>query len=72
MALIRYSSLIRTFNSELTLPGTLKSLSSQTMPPNEYVFVDLGSTDRTVNQMPEGSIIHRFDEAEFNYSEALN
>jgi glycosyltransferase involved in cell wall biosynthesis len=69
---MNYSVLIRTFNSEKTLPGTLDSLSRQTIPPTEYIFVDSGSTDRTRLLMPRGCKIHKYVGAEFNYSDALN
>jgi glycosyltransferase involved in cell wall biosynthesis len=69
---IKYSALIRTFNSGKTLLATLDSLKNQTIQPNEYIFVDSGSTDGTFNLFPQGSIIHKFVGAEFNYSEALN
>jgi glycosyltransferase involved in cell wall biosynthesis len=68
----RYSVLIRTFNSERTLLLTLESLRSQTNPPSEYIFVDSGSTDGTLQLLPESSIIHSFVGEEFNYSESLN
>jgi glycosyltransferase involved in cell wall biosynthesis len=67
-----YSVLIRTFNSAKTLPLTLSSLANQTVPPTEYVFVDTGSTDGTLDSIPYGSIIHRYIGTDFNYSEALN
>jgi|GEM_PF-1883516 len=72
MEKIGYSAIIRTFNSERTLPLALKSLRDQTLPPSEYVFVDSGSTDGTLWLLPQGSIIHHYSGMEFNYSEALN
>ena len=36
------------WNSERTLSRSLKSVSEQTRRPDEYVFVDGGSTDRTL------------------------
>ncbi|MGZ3607237.1 MAG: glycosyltransferase family A protein [Syntrophales bacterium] len=69
---IKYSALIRTFNSEKTLLSTLDSLANQSLQPNEYIFVDSGSVDGTFNLLPQGSIIHKFIGSEFNYSEALN
>lgn len=68
----KYSALIRTFNSEKTLPATLESLADQTNSPSEYIFVDSGSTDGTLQLLPKGSIIHNFVGEEFNYSESLN
>ncbi len=71
-ALPSYSAVIRTYNCESTLPHTLESLQRQTHPPAQYVFVDSGSTDRTLSLVPPGSVIHAFEGPEFNYSEALN
>ena len=67
-----YSVLIRTFNCEALLPATLKALAAQTHPPSAYVFVDSGSTDRTVHAIPDGAQLHRFVGGAFNYSEAIN
>jgi glycosyltransferase involved in cell wall biosynthesis len=69
---IRYSSLIRTFNSERTLPDTLCLLSRQTIPPSEHIFVDSGSTDRTLSILPHSAILHNYMGSVFNFSEALN
>jgi glycosyltransferase involved in cell wall biosynthesis len=69
---IIYSAVIRTFNSEKTLPFTLEALRNQTNPPHKYIFVDSGSTDRTLQILPEGAIIHYFAGEEFNYSKSLN
>lgn len=69
---MRYSVLIRTFNSAKTLPATLHSLANQTNPPREFIFVDSGSTDRTLELLPEGSIVHHFIGSEFNYAGAIN
>jgi glycosyltransferase involved in cell wall biosynthesis len=67
-----YSALIRTFNSEQTLAATLRSLSEQSAPPSQYIFVDSGSRDATFSLLPEGAIVHRFVGEKFNYSAALN
>src|SRR6478736_3891881 len=67
-----YTVLIRTYNSETTLPATLEALGRQTNPPSQYVFVDSGSTDRTLACIPEGSVVHKYAGKEFNYSAALN
>jgi hypothetical protein len=40
MGNIRYSVLIRTFNSEKTLPGTLSSLGKQTLLPSDKKYVE--------------------------------
>jgi glycosyltransferase involved in cell wall biosynthesis len=69
---IKYSTVIRTFNSEKTLAITLDSLERQTLAPSEYIFVDSGSTDGTLDLLPADSVIHNFVGAEFNYAEALN
>jgi glycosyltransferase involved in cell wall biosynthesis len=69
---IKYTALIRTFNSARTLPKTLASLERQTCKPSEYVIVDSGSTDDTLKHALPDSTIHSYIGAEFNYSEALN
>ena len=66
------SALIRTFNSSETLHITLASLAGQTHPPDQYVFVDSGSTDGTLESVPNGSVVHRFIGTDFNYSDSLN
>ncbi len=68
----RYSALIRTFNVAEVLPATLGLLGRQTRPPTEYVFVDSGSTDGTLDRVPAGSIVHRFVGRTFSYSGSLN
>lgn len=68
---IPYSTLIRTFNSASTLPDTLCSLSRQTIPPQEYIFVDSGSADGTLTMLPP-STVHRYVGKDFNFSEAIN
>jgi glycosyltransferase involved in cell wall biosynthesis len=67
-----YTALIRTFNSERTLPATLASLARQTQPPSDHVFVDSGSTDRTLSLPPPGAKVHLYRGKKFNYSMALN
>lgn len=42
------SIIVATFNSFLTLERTLKSLSNQSVQEFEIIFIDGGSTDRTV------------------------
>lgn len=72
MELTRYSALIRTFNSQRTLPATIASLAGQTVPPAHYVAVDSGSTDDTFGCLPANTTLHRFKGREFNYSAAIN
>ena len=72
MKKVAYSMLMRTFNSERILPVTLNLLEKQTISPIEHIFVDSGSTDRTLSILPGGSKIHRYVGSEFNYSNALN
>ncbi len=67
-----YSVLIRIFNSEGTLSKTLDCLTLQTVAPSEYIFVDSGSTDKTLDLLPRGSKVHKYIGEEFNYSIALN
>lgn len=72
MAKPEYSVLIRTFNSEATLPDTLGYLANQSARPSQYVFVDSGSCDRTLALFPSGSTVHKYIGKDFNYSDALN
>ena len=72
MKKVAYSMLMRTFNSERILPVTLNLLEKQTISPIEHIFVDSGSTDRTLSILPGGSKIHRYVGSEFNFSNALN
>ncbi|MFZ0826001.1 MAG: glycosyltransferase family A protein [Verrucomicrobiia bacterium] len=67
-----YSALIRTFNSEKSLPPVLASLNAQTRPPCGFVFVDSGSADGTLARVPEGAVVHRYVGPEFNFAESLN
>jgi glycosyltransferase involved in cell wall biosynthesis len=67
-----YSAIIRTFNSAKTLPDTLSFLESQSIPPSQYIVVDSGSTDNTVDLLPDNSILHIFDGPVFNYADAIN
>jgi glycosyltransferase involved in cell wall biosynthesis len=69
---VDYSVLLRTFNSEATLPETLECLRHQTALPSEYVFIDSGSTDGTLRLVPADSKVHAYVGRAFNYSEALN
>jgi glycosyltransferase involved in cell wall biosynthesis len=68
----RFSVLVRTFNSERTLGSTLECLANQSISPHEYIFVDSGSSDGTLDIVPAGSVVHKFIGREFNYSDALN
>lgn len=72
MSLPSCSVLIRTFNSERTLPETLASLRAHSVMPSEWVFVDSGSTDGTLGQIPNGATLHHYTGREFNYSSSLN
>jgi glycosyltransferase involved in cell wall biosynthesis len=72
MTIAKYSTLIRTFNSQRSLPATLQALQAQTHQPSRYIIVDSGSTDRTLLELPPDSLVHRFVGTVFNYSEALN
>jgi glycosyltransferase involved in cell wall biosynthesis len=67
-----YSALVRTFNCEHTLPGTLAALSWQTEPPTQLVCVDSGSTDHTLNEIPTHVALHHYVGDRFNYSAAIN
>lgn len=68
----RCTALIRTFNSEATLPATLRSLAAQSRPPCAYVCIDSNSTDRTLALLPQSTVIRRYSSSPFNYSDALN
>ncbi len=69
---LRYSALIRTFNSSKTIEGTIRSLESQSIPPQHYVIVDSGSTDGTLAKVPRNSNVIKFEGPKFNYSSAIN
>lgn len=67
-----YSVLIRTFNSEATLPATLASLARQSLPPAQYVVVDSGSRDGTLSLLPAQAEVIAYRAPRFNYAAALN
>jgi glycosyltransferase involved in cell wall biosynthesis len=69
---LRYSALIRTFNSERTIEDTIRSLEAQTVPPQRYIVVDSGSTDSTLAKIPSNSTVIKFAGPKFNYSSAIN
>lgn len=70
--MVQYSALIRTYNSYHTLTSTLEKLAGQTIPPGEFILVDSGSTDGTMNSVPKDSIIVKYEGAEFNFAAAIN
>jgi glycosyltransferase involved in cell wall biosynthesis len=64
--------IVRTFNSERTLPTTLAALARQTVRP-EIVIVDSGSSDRTLAlARPAADRIVELAPEEFSYGRALN
>lgn len=67
-----YCVLIRTFNSERTLPLTLSSLAKQSIKPVRIIVVDSGSTDNTLALLPANSIVHPYTGECFNFSAAIN
>lgn len=69
---MEYCALIRTFNSRNTIQRTIASLACQSHPPVEYIVIDSGSTDGTLDVLPPTAIVHTFSGSVFNYSEALN
>jgi glycosyltransferase involved in cell wall biosynthesis len=69
---MHYTVLIRTRNSEQTLPTVLDDLQGQSRPPSSYVFVDDHSEDRTLTMVPEGAVVHPYEGLEFNFAAALN
>jgi glycosyltransferase involved in cell wall biosynthesis len=69
---LRYSALIRTFNSAKTIEDTIRFLESQSIAPQQYIIVDSGSTDDTLAKVPPNSKVIRFEGAKFNYSSAIN
>jgi glycosyltransferase involved in cell wall biosynthesis len=69
---LRYSALIRTFNSEKALSLTLCSLENLSIRPTQYIVVDSGSTDGTVDRLPENCVLTKFGGSEFNYADAIN
>lgn len=68
------SAVIRTWNSDRTLERTLASLREQDPPINEYIVVDSGSTDKTLEIARQfgARIIAYPKDRDFNYSRALN
>jgi glycosyltransferase involved in cell wall biosynthesis len=68
----KYAVLIRTLNSEKTLNTTIESIEKQSSKPSQYVIVDSGSTDNTIDLLPNGAIVHRYVGQNYNYSSALN
>jgi glycosyltransferase involved in cell wall biosynthesis len=69
---VDYDALIRTFNSEKLLPLTIESLEAQRIPPKRFIFVDSGSMDGTLREIPVNSIVHHYLGTAFNYSDAIN
>lgn len=69
-----YSAVVRTLNSEKTLPQTLASLRSQISPPHEILVVDSGSTDNTITIAQEtgATVLHYETTNSYNHSRALN
>lgn len=67
-----YTVIIRTYNSERTLPFTLDSLAAQTIKPTKVVIVDSGSTDHTLELLPADATLHRYSGDTFNFSSAIN
>lgn len=68
------SAVIRTWNSERTLERTLASLQQQEPAIDEYIVVDSGSTDGTLEiaRKFHARILMYPQGEEFNYSRALN
>lgn len=67
-----YAALIRTYNSQETLSATVQSLERQEVRPSQYVIIDSGSTDSTLDLVPAGAVIRPYIGEHFNYADALN
>jgi glycosyltransferase involved in cell wall biosynthesis len=68
------TALIRTYNSERTLPRCLRSLEAQSHSPEHVVVVDSGSTDDTLSiaRSHGAETVHYPSDEAFNYSRAIN
>jgi glycosyltransferase involved in cell wall biosynthesis len=71
---LRYSVLIRTWNSGLTLPSCLNGIRSQSFAPSRILIVDSGSTDGTLQiaDAHDVEILHYPASLRFNYSRSIN
>ena len=67
------SVVIRALNEEAHIGRLLHGLKSQTLPPDEFILVDSGSTDRTVDiARANGCKIVNIAKKEFTFGRALN
>ena len=62
------------FNSEKYIGDTLKSVAEQTLPPNEFVVVDGGSSDATLEIVTNyaGTVTKVISEPDHGISDAMN
>jgi glycosyltransferase involved in cell wall biosynthesis len=72
--MFKISIITITFNSEETLEQTIESVASQTYPNIEYIVVDGGSTDRTLDiiKKHEGDIDRWISEQDDGIADAFN
>ena len=67
------SIVIRALNEAEHLPALMNSIAAQTLPPDEVILVDSGSTDGSVRIAEEfGSNIVHIPPGEFTFGRALN
>ena len=60
---MKVSLITVSFNSEGTIEQTIRSVIGQTYFPNiEYIMIDGGSTDRTLDIIKEYKILQLYDE----------
>jgi len=53
---MKVSLVVTVLNEEKTVKALLKSIAHQTLPPDEVIIVDGGSTDRTVKKLQEDKL----------------
>jgi glycosyltransferase involved in cell wall biosynthesis len=69
----RLSVVVRCFNEERHIGRLLSGISRQTLPPDEVILVDSGSTDATLDIASKfGVEIHRIPPERFSFGRSLN
>lgn len=67
------SIVVRCFNEERMIGRLLNGISAQTVPPNQIVIVDSGSTDRTLEIARRHPVeVHAIEPSEFSFGRSLN
>lgn len=71
--MIRYTALIRTFNSLPLLNEVITALDRQTVPPTDYLIVDSSNDPQQKAEIKKlGFQVVDYPEEAFNYSKAIN